>query len=94
MIQRRLGENSAGDFHVQEQKQCGWDRRQEIVEDQANAAGNGLEAMECAQRIPYDVIFMDCQMPEMDGFEAAAAIREHERRMHVIVPGEPAEDKP
>jgi CheY-like chemotaxis protein len=40
---------------------------------------NGLRALEGARSIPYDIIFMDCQMPEMDGYDAARAIRAHEQ---------------
>jgi CheY-like chemotaxis protein len=41
-------------------------------------AGNGLEAIDLSGRLPYDIIFLDCQMPELDGYGAARAIRERE----------------
>jgi signal transduction histidine kinase/CheY-like chemotaxis protein len=41
-------------------------------------ANNGWEALEAVSRATYDLIFMDCQMPEMDGFETTRAIRKNE----------------
>ena len=38
-------------------------------------ASNGREAIELASSVSYDVIFMDCLMPEFDGFEATKEIR-------------------
>jgi PAS domain S-box-containing protein len=49
-------------------------------------AANGLEAMEALAKETFDLVLMDLQMPEMDGFQATTAIREKEKASGAHLP--------
>ena len=72
------------DNPINQQVASGWLQR---LGCRADVAANGFEALDALHRIAYSAVLMDCQMPEMDGFQATAEIRRREgsaRRTPII----------
>lgn len=51
---------------------------------EVDAVRDGREAVECARSRPYQVVFLDCDMPGLDGASAAAAIRAHSPAVPIV----------
>lgn len=50
-----------------------------------DTVSNGQEVIQALSLFPYDLIFMDCQMPKMDGYEATSTIRKNESSVKRII---------
>lgn len=53
---------------------------------EVKTAGNGVEALEMLEKYSFDIILMDCQMPEMDGYQCTQRIRRDERQQLASIP--------
>jgi PAS domain S-box-containing protein len=51
----------------------------------ADTVTNGIEVLEAFSRIPYDIILMDCQMPELDGYETTRRLRSQGGHQPLII---------
>lgn len=72
-------EITGGKFLIAEDHEVNQQLFKTILENlghEVHIANNGLEAVKAVQSQQYDLIFMDVQMPEMNGYEATRAIRE------------------
>jgi signal transduction histidine kinase/CheY-like chemotaxis protein len=59
----------------------------------ARLATNGLEALKVLDEEPADLVFMDCQMPELDGYETTIRLRQQKRFSHMYITAMTANSK-
>jgi len=61
-------------------------RQLEALGQNADAVENGLEALSALEERPYDLVLMDCQMPDLDGYATTRRLRQREAgKQHTIV---------
>jgi CheY-like chemotaxis protein len=52
---------------------------------EADVVSNGAQAVEAFLAVRYDLVLMDCQMPELDGYQATQALRKHEDGRRAVI---------